>query len=247
MIPTIHTAAKTVGVAAIDFSALDDGRVKLAYAQRKVLRETYGDRRNNLLSVMERQRHAAIGSQEYANAWHSGRILAKALLLAAQRTRWMAPDRITIHSRNHRGEGTRPRVWYGERELQLSLSLSHAPEAVLVGLATAKQTRVGVDVVSIGSVKESVQKMWFLPNERRLARDDSVASQIWAAKEAVYKALNEGEPFYPRRIIIEDRDATSCSCRYQSPTGLRRLVARTWHSRDGHMSACAVARIQDPV
>ncbi len=234
-------------VATIEFFAVDDGRAKLAYAQRNVLREAFGDRGNHLLSVRERHRHAAIGSQEYAEAWHLGRILAKELLRAAPRTSWMAPEGITIESRNDQGQGICPRVWYGERELHLSLSVSHAEDAVFVGLASAQQSRVGVDVVSIGAVKESVQKMWFLPKERRIARDDTIASQIWAAKEAVYKALNEGEPFYPRRIIIEDRDATSCSCRYQSPTGLRRLVARTWQSRDGHLSACAVARIQDPV
>ena len=230
-----------VRVAAIDFFDLDDGRAKLAYARRDVLRESNGDRRDHLLSVKERKRHAAIGSREYADAWHSGRILAKTLLHATQRSRGMAPDRITIQSRNHKGEGTRPRVWYGERELQLSLSLSHAGEAVLVGLAIATQTRVGVDVVSIGAVKESVQQMWFLPNEKNIARDDLIASRIWAAKEAVYKALNEGEPFYPRRIIIEDCDATSCHCRYDSPTGLQRIAAKTWETRDGHVGACAIA------
>ena len=41
-IPTIETAMRVVRVATIDFFDLDDGRAKLAYAQRDVLRESNG-------------------------------------------------------------------------------------------------------------------------------------------------------------------------------------------------------------
>jgi len=222
----------------IDFFDSDKASAKLAYARRDALHRHYGNSLADMLCSEERERYAEIGSREYADAWLCGRVVAKELIRLSRPQEAFQANQLQIRSRNSENKGVPPTVWQAGRELPLSLSVSHVEQAVLVALADEAQTRVGVDLLALGVVQTSVQNSWFTKDERAIAREyPRGPAQIWTAKEATYKALNDGESFAPRQVVVERLLDSSCTCRYQTKTGLKRLDVKTWQTADGHLAA----------
>lgn len=156
-------------------------------------------------------------SQDELESWHTfrsdvrrntflaGRILAKRLLRAQHSTGWFtAPSQITICSKND-SSGVRPYIKYGENRLGYSLSISHTCDAVLVGGTNRFGVSIGVDLVEMRSLSAGFQRSWLTDNEISLLQqneDHMTVADIWAMKEAVYKAVHDGESFAPRNVEI---------------------------------------------
>ena len=83
--------------------------------------------------------------------------------------------------------------------------------------------------------------LWFTPLEQcwfHETQSPGIASFIWAAKEALYKACNQGESFAPRDVeVLPDG---RCSYR-QSPLPSCRL--QSW-TADGHLAVLAAVTAQ---
>jgi phosphopantetheinyl transferase (holo-ACP synthase) len=81
------------------------------------------------------------------------------------------------------------------------MSLAHGHESVCAMLSTDARCRVGCDLEPVGQLPRSFWDCWFLPQERAwaFATENAEATTIvWALKEALYKALGDGESFRPR-------------------------------------------------
>ncbi|QEG35089.1 4'-phosphopantetheinyl transferase family protein [Bythopirellula goksoeyrii] len=139
------------------------------------------------------------------NTFLAGRILAKRLLRAQHCTAWFtAPSQITICS-NNVSSGVRPYIKFGENRLGYSLSISHTCDAVLVGGTNRSGVSVGVDLVEMRSLSAGFERSWLTDTEIALLhknKDHLTVADIWAMKEAVYKAVHNGESFAPRNVEI---------------------------------------------
>lgn len=136
-------------------------------------------------------------------AWLRGRMLAKQLIVACL-NRPETHARIEILSRDAHGRSSRPEVWCDGVRQSVVLSISHTDAGILVALAPGTGA-LGVDVTRLGELPGTISKTWFTRAEQDWAASDGsggVASLIWAAKEAVYKACNRGESFAPREVEI---------------------------------------------
>ncbi len=142
--------------------------------------------------------------------WIAGRLLAKRLIVKhALGGSADAPGselgRVEIQSGDVRGRRFRPEIAIDGRRLSWSLSISHTERGVLVGLAVGGLASVGVDLVEPAVYGDGFADVWFTPREKRwvgTATDPYATATVWAIKEAVYKAVNRGESFAPRRIEV---------------------------------------------
>jgi phosphopantetheinyl transferase len=136
----------------------------------------------------------------------AGRILAKRLLQAQHCAAALSrPAQITIRSNDPGSSGVRPRIMFGGHRLAYSLSISHTGDAVLVGGTNRFGVSVGVDLVRMRSLGAAFERSWLTDAEAAFLkqnRDDMSVADIWAMKEAVYKAVHRGESFAPRSVVI---------------------------------------------
>jgi phosphopantetheinyl transferase len=155
------------------------------------------------LAPAERETWLGLRSPQRREAWLSGRILAKQMvlrhLLAAH------PAEIEIHSLDSQEQGIRPRVTVCGRLQPWALSIAHSARSVFVALSATPGLAVGVDVTAGPEGDAGFWETWFSPAERRWSETPGIAT-LWAIKEAVYKAVNRGERFAPRRIEIIGMD-----------------------------------------
>jgi phosphopantetheinyl transferase len=141
------------------------------------------------LSELDRWRHPA-----RRQAWLRGRWLMKRLMIAE------------LHHLNYRDveiladrQERRPRVFHcGELQVW-PLSISHTDAGVLAAISWRPETAVGVDLVSLEPLPRGFSRLWFSAAERQ---SHLGPNEIWAMKEAIYKACNRGEPFDPRTIEV---------------------------------------------
>ena len=165
----------------------------------------------------------------------AGRILAKRLLqerhcpaLACK------PGQITILSNRPGSSGIRPRITLAGRRLVYSLSISHTCDTVLVGGTNRFGLTVGVDLVRMRRLGAAFERSWLTEAEAALLRDNEVdmtVSDIWAMKEAVYKACNRGEAFAPRSVEIR-LAADGPTVRYHGRNLRHRCRVRVWRWGD---------------
>jgi len=135
----------------------------------------------------------------------AGRILAKRLLRAQHCTAALArPSQITIRS-DASSSGVRPRIMLDGHRLAYSLSISHTCDAVLVGGTNRFGVSLGVDLVRMRTLGAAFERSWLTETESAFLRqneDDMTVADIWAMKEAVFKAVHRGESFAPRSVEI---------------------------------------------
>lgn len=132
--------------------------------------------------------------------WLAGRWLAKRQLMPLVNA---ARLNIDIASRDSFGRTTAPRVTVHGRSWLGSLSISHAGDHVAVAIESQPDRRVGIDVVAFEShdFNSKPLEFWFSPIEqnwiRQTGNGSRRAAQLWAIKEAAYKASQRGEAFAP--------------------------------------------------
>ncbi len=190
------------------------------------------------LSGEERERFRSIRDSQTAATWLLGRLLAKTQILRINSYAEMTWQDLTIQSRNEENRPIRPIVWHSQQPLALSLTLSHIDRSVLVAVVDDEQISLGVDLVAPSAVKPSVQRTWFTDREQQFASQSAtVAGQIWAAKEAAYKALQRGEPFRPFRLEVTPTSPASCFCTYDAPWRPEPVKVKTWTTPAGHLAA----------
>lgn len=135
----------------------------------------------------------------------AGRVLAKRLLQAEHcAAAQVPPSQITIRS-DASSSGVRPRIMLGEQRLAYALSISHTCDGVLVGGTNRFGVSVGVDLVRMRSLGAAFERSWLTEAEAALLRHnrgDMTMADIWAMKEAVFKAVHRGESFAPRSVEI---------------------------------------------
>ncbi|MEX2285520.1 MAG: 4'-phosphopantetheinyl transferase superfamily protein [Planctomycetaceae bacterium] len=139
---------------------------------------------------------------------------------------------IAICSRNERRQSVRPAITIAEQIVPWSLSISHSERLVAALLITRPGITVGVDLASRQPFRPGFLRTWFFPSEQEWAQSgpSDIAAIIWAAKEAVYKAFNEGESFAPHMVEILERSwegeapAEPCLAGALSTAGLKSVV-----------------------
>ncbi|MFO1093173.1 MAG: 4'-phosphopantetheinyl transferase superfamily protein [Planctomycetaceae bacterium] len=145
-------------------------------------------------------------------AWLAGRWLLKRMLNRAHGG--MNPDAgddgwrtWEVLSSDGHGRGRAPRVLREGRACSCHVSLAHAGDVVWGAISHAAQVRVGIDVVADRPLSHGACELWFTRRERvRLCPSEGrLSPALWGGKEAVYKALNRGEPFVPAEFEV-DRD-----------------------------------------
>jgi phosphopantetheinyl transferase len=207
------------------------------HVAHSVLRRCWdGPRGVAWLSDCEREVYASWRDFRRRESWLFGRILAKQLILHEANVlpdamRDIHPAEIQIHSRDSLNRATRPRVLSHGQLQAWSLSIAHSDQSVLVALSVAPRVSVGVDVTPVQALSDGFVDMWLTPWERQWLHNQrdqgklSMASALWAVKEAFYKAVNVGEGFAPCRIEVCPRVCGGYGLRFAGaePDGLWRV------------------------
>jgi len=248
-----------------------------SYAEIGRLRTLFGAGGVDWLSANERRALERLREPSRRDAWLAGRLLAKQLLataLSLDNSSWAASNHARYGQGNSAGvfpaqplldvpagkyrnmeivsAGARPRVSIGNRRLDRSLSIAHTGRGVLVALSRKPGISLGIDLVEPGLCGPGFADAWFTPSERHwLSSGKSCGSAtIWAIKEAVYKAVNRGEPFYPRSFetLAGRRGVYGCSFQRQGHTHFcqvslwrtpqRQIAVFAWRRSLGIREAC---------
>lgn len=193
------------------------------------------------LSPSERALLATFRSPLRKADWLRGRMAAKRMLAEAALTGHARASEVEITTRNSRGQGIPPEIRVGGVRLPIVLSLSHTADGLLVACTDDVRARVGVDLVRPTEIHPEALAVWLTPNERReidktSARD---VAAVWAAKEAVYKAVCVNESFAPLQVETV-RDGDVWNCRFFGKR-LDRLSLTTL-DLDGQIAAIAVVQ-----
>ncbi len=193
------------------------------------------------LSEAERRECGRYRDQSRRRQWLAGRWLAKDLL-SEQLVPWPTERKeIKILSRDSQGRAVRPTVHVEQTPQAWHVSISHSRRGVLVGVSLNPAIRVGVDLAEPEDLNPQSLVFWFSAKERRRLRrgDARQAAACWAVKEAVYKAINTGESFVPRKFEVQSADGAAYHCRYQGDSLKDRSRIATWDV-DGHIAVTAI-------
>lgn len=170
--------------------------------------------------------------KQYAQ-WQWGRVAAKQLLL----THGIGGQPVDIEILAG-AKSRRPLVRLQGQPWKGMLSISHTDDLVYVAMARGR--RLGCDVLDARELSAAFQQTWFVESERRWLNDrPSAAAGLWAAKEAVYKALNSGEGFAPHRIELQPNSQDRYRCRYRGQTLGGNYLIQT-AERGNHVTAIAM-------
>lgn len=180
------------------------------------------------LSTRELEEGQLYRNEKRRVAWFYGRVAAKQLIASAMRCSLHDPRRLEIFTRNAAGQSVRPEVLFEGERLAGVLSLSHTDRAVLAAWSIDGGCRLGVDLAEPAELSTGFLTTWFTEAEQLRLRtaDSEEILRCWALKEAVYKALNDGEAFRPQAVEVH-RDsagrevATYRGTQLRSPAELR--------------------------
>ena len=202
------------------------------------------------LSDRERLRLGRFRHPGRRDEFVAARRLAKSLLRRAGVIGGQTPDQ-TISILPAAGS-SRPRLWVGHHQRGAEVSLSHlgGPSGQAPGgwVAAAVSTgpRVGIDLAWRDETASERLRPWFSIAERQLADAESLLlTDLWAMKEAAFKATSGTEPFRPDdfpvtadygwaagpcRVLLQPLDGLSLAI--ASPeAGLLRDRSRLWVDR----------------
>jgi phosphopantetheinyl transferase len=222
------------------------------YAAIQRLRPLLAVVERDWLSSSEQRAFGCFSDLARRETWLAGRFMAKRMIASlleqgrgvsqSPHERTPKPSSYNMHTSQPAtrysdieisSAGVRPQVNVAGRTLDCSLSIAHTSRGVLVALSTMPGVSSGVDLVEPLTCGPGFAEAWFTPAERRwLASSDRLwPAIVWAIKEAVYKAANNGEPFDPRLIetIPAENNAFVCTL-----------------NRDGRTLSCHLAACRTP-
>ena len=196
------------------------------------------------LSDRERRDAAQLRDTRRHRAWLSGRLLLKRRLVDRLSEDGSAggvhPSELEIISHNDAGRPARPAALLDGQPLDFRLSIAHTDHQVLVAVAPAHMA-VGVDLVDAQFAPgNGFMRLWFTAAERQQLCKGAApsAAAIWAVKEAVYKAINRGEPFIPQQMEVGWQSGRPLICHAANPLAERCCLA-TWLTAEGDIAALA--------
>jgi phosphopantetheinyl transferase len=196
--------------------------VRHRYAPARPLADEGVQLAESCLSTRELAELDTWHNAERRRNWLQGRILTKQLI-AANVNRDLPIAEIEILSRTH---SSRPCIWCGGQEQSWSFSISHTDRGVLAALCFDPNTSVGVDLTACQPFRDSFIRLWFTVAEidwLRSTKSPALPAFLWAAKEALFKACNQGESFDPRQVEVLPEG----SCRYRG-VELENVRLRSW-------------------
>lgn len=129
------------------------------------------------------------------------------------------PGELRIVTRNGLGRGTQPRLYSQGRLVPWRISLAHSSSQLAMAFSVDPMTRVGVDLVDDSAAAAKAVRCWSTSREREQfpGRTEADFAKVWSMKEALYKALNHGEPFRPARyeVLLADSEIGLPRCRFR--------------------------------
>lgn len=175
----------------------------------------------------------------------AARLLAKRLYLQCS-DQAISLGSLDILSRDDAGRHVRPRLFWAGKEIHCGISISHTEDLVLVALRPSPATALGVDLVRAEPLDGRLVRTWFSAGEQDSVRtgDPWEACRLWAIKEAVYKAVNRGEPFRPRQVVIRRLPSGDYVSNYGDGR-LRQCGGIRWWQYDDHLVVLASDRWHD--
>lgn len=211
------------------------------YQSFEHLQSVFGLSPEDWLSETERRESARYRDARRLRQWLAGRWLAKQLLseqLVPWCTNW---QEIEIISRDGQGRAVRPTVRVNQSVQSWCLSISHSRRGVLVGVSLNSAIHVGVDLAEKEELNPQSLVFWFSAKERERLRegDGRRAAVCWAVKEAVYKAINTGESFVPRKFEVFPCDTGGFECHHEGKPLNERSRITVWDV-DDHVAVTAM-------
>ncbi len=161
------------------------------------------------LSIGERSELARISHLISQQIFVAGRLAAKQLLASVFPSK--VPSDINIRTRNSMRQGINPLVEVDGELWDGSLSISHTSQWAAAAIIGNSGQRVGIDVACVELRPASFARAWFSAVEHDVLQlgDSTNVAMSWAAKEAAYKALNQGEHFCPQDMLVRQVHASS--------------------------------------
>lgn len=189
------------------------------------------------LSDRERFAYEDIRDLSRRDEWLLGRWLVKRMVAEkshASRDGFKQFQHIELLPNTFAGRPSRPLLVVDDEATSCNVSLSHGEGGVLAAIATNCETLVGVDLVKQRSMGIGFLKLWFTAAEQQwLQSRPDLAVLAWGAKEATYKALQQGEGFVPSQFEVHATSDNSWRCFYKARATqlliyLRCIAPQTW-------------------
>lgn len=193
------------------------------------------------LSDAERRECERFRDEGRLRQWRAGRFVAKQLL-NEQLVPWSTDWRdVEILSRDDHGRAVRPLVRIYQRPQKWCISISHSRRGVLVAVSLDSAMQVGVDLAEVEDLNPRSLVFWFSARERAKLREGNPrhAAVCWAVKEAVYKAINAGESFVPKKFEVFPRDFSAYECHHEGKSLKERSRITVWDV-DDHVAVTAI-------
>lgn len=180
---------------------------------------------NSWLSDRERKVHAGLRDASRRDDWLLGRWMLKQLVFDTQFPTLRADVAISEHLNRLRrievlpqtidGLASRPLLIINGTAVAEHVSLSHTAGGVLVALAKRSGVLIGVDLVDSSRTNDGFLRLWFTDHEREFLRTrPELTMQFWGAKEAAYKALQQGDRFTPTLFEVAAFEGQTCRCHF---------------------------------
>ena len=162
------------------------------------------------LGPWERESLGELRDPSRRAAFFAGRMLVKRIILEEILARDSAdnpaePAEIEVLSRDGLGRSVQPRVYLRGTQQPWSVSIAHSGSAVLAAVSQGTDLSLGVDLTPREIRSPRFAQTWLTPAEQAACSSVSchlTIAQIWALKEAIYKAVGRGAPFVPASIEI---------------------------------------------
>jgi phosphopantetheinyl transferase len=196
---------------------------------------------NDWLSDAERREAERYRDEARLRQWLAGRFVAKQLL-NEQLLPWSTDWRdVEILSRDGAGRAVRPVVHVQRHPMPWCVSISHSARGVLVAVSIDPAIRMGVDLAEMEELNQKSLVFWFTARERQRLREGNArrSAVCWAIKEAVYKAVNTGESFVPKKFEVFPRDKSLYECHHEGKSLKGRSLLSVWEV-DDHIAVTAI-------
>lgn len=201
------------------------------------------DHHNDLkwLSVEEERELAHWRHPIRQQAWLDGRWTCKNLIRECLDNSNEIPEftEISILSLDEKGRAVRPQIRLAGQARPWTLSITHSDRAILVAFSMDPNRKLGVDLCQQQCLTDRFIQTWFTSDEQKQLNQHSPLNvcRAWAAKESIYKAINRGESFAPRRIEVFWNNNT-VTCRYDHYVFGDELQLESWMI-DNHVAVSA--------